>query len=357
MAFPDTEFNTPGPPVHFGGPDLPERFLRNLLKARIEAVPPSGWIRWATYYFRDMDLAEALLAASARGVDVRIAVEGQPRRRDANDDVVALLRRGMPPRSLCVHEPRSRLFGKVRSHLHAKIYAFSHPRPVVLAGSFNPSGNEPEDPEVIAEIGDQDRGHNMLVELAEPELVRGLCAYVDGLCSLNGTLAGRFLPSQNRILRATETEVYFFPRLNTGVLDRVLAREKVQLIRGVISHLKSGKLAGKLESAARAGTRVELLVHDTERRVPQAAIVRLSAAGVNIRRYMHPEQLPLHAKFLLVQSATLGQSFSGSFNFNPRSRYLNQEVLVYSRNAELFATLDARFHTITREVDAFDAQA
>jgi hypothetical protein len=357
MSFPDPEFNTPGPPVHFGGPDLPERALRDVLKARIEAVPPGGWIRWATYYFRDMDLGAALVAAATRGVDVRIAVEGRPRRRDANHDVLALLRQGMPPRSLCVHEFPAGLLAKAHPHLHAKIYAFSHPRPAVLVGSFNPSGNEPEDPEVIAEIGDQDRGHNVLLELAEPELVRGLCAHVDGLCGPNGTMAARFLPSQNRVLRAAETDVYFFPRLNTGVLDRVLSGEKAQLIRGVISHLKSGQLAGKLESAARAGTRVELLVHDTERRVPQAAIAGLSAEGVSIRRYMHPAKLPLHAKFLILQSPTQSHSFFGSFNFNPRSRYLNHEVLVHSRDAGLFTTLNARFDAIAREVDGFAPQA
>jgi hypothetical protein len=355
MSVTDPEHNTGSPPVYFGGPDLPERALRDLLKARIQAVPAGGWIRWATYYFRDLDLAAALAAAASRGVDVRIAVEGQPRRSDVNDDVITLLRQGMPPRSLCVHEPRSGPLAKVHSHLHAKIYAFSHPYPHALVGSFNPSGNEPEDPEVIAEIGDQDRGHNLLVELADPVLVRGLSAHVDGLCGLNGSMAARFLPSQNDVLRSADTSLYFFPRLSTGVLDKVLARNKASLIRGAISHLKSGQLAGMLEKAARSGTRVELLVHDTERRVPQAAIARLSAAGVNIRRYVHPDKLPLHAKFLLLESPAQSQAFFGSFNFNPRSRYLNHELLVQSRNAGLVATLNARFDAIAREADGFAA--
>jgi phosphatidylserine/phosphatidylglycerophosphate/cardiolipin synthase-like enzyme len=139
------------------------------------------------------------------------------------------------------------------------------------------------------------------------------------------------------------------------VLDRVLVGDKASLIRGAISHLKSGQLASMLEKAAHSGTRVELLVHDTERRVPETAVARLSAAGVSIRRYVHPDKLPLHAKFLLLESPAQSQAFFGSFNFNPRSRYLNHEVLAQSRNAGLVATLSARFDAIALEADGFAA--
>ena len=235
MSFPGPAHNMNGLPVHFGGPDMPERALRDLLKARIQAVPSGGWIRWATYYFCDQDLAAALVSAAARGVDVRLAVEGQPRRHGTNDDVVALLKEGLPPRSLCVHEPPAGFMAKAHPHLHAKIYAFSHPHPTALVGSFNPSGNEPEDAEVIAEIGDQDRGHNMLVELTGLELVTGLAAHVDGLCGANGTIAARLLPNQNRVLRSADTNVYFFPRLNTGLRSKLLKAGKPHSIRGAIS--------------------------------------------------------------------------------------------------------------------------
>ena len=35
--------------VHFGGPDRPPRALRDLLHARVEAVPAEGTIDWMTY--------------------------------------------------------------------------------------------------------------------------------------------------------------------------------------------------------------------------------------------------------------------------------------------------------------------
>ena len=55
---------TPPPPVirpltevYFGGPDQAPRALRDILKARVDAAPAGSEIIWATYYFRDQDLA------------------------------------------------------------------------------------------------------------------------------------------------------------------------------------------------------------------------------------------------------------------------------------------------------------
>lgn len=341
--------------IHFGGPDRPHRALRDLLQQRVDAVPPGGWIRWATYYFRDEALAHALVAAHRRGVDVGLAVEGQPRRKGANDAALAILRAGLPPAALAVHEPGPGPLAKVHPHLHSKIYAFSHPSPHVFIGSFNPSGNDPEDPDVIAEIGDQDRGHNLLVELADPALVAGLRTQVEALMGWRGGMVGRFLPGQNRVLQGAATRAWFFPRMATSVLDGAFAAGPGDRVRGAISHLKTGQLAGRLQTAARAGAQVELLVHDTERRVPEATVAALAAAGIAIRRYRHPEGLPLHAKFVIVEHAGQARAWFGSFNFNPRSRWLNHEVLLASDDPALVAALNARFDAIAAEAEGYSA--
>lgn len=339
------------PSVHFGGPDRPHRVLRDLLQERIDAVPPGGWISWATYYFRDMRLAEDLAAAHRRGVQVRIVLEGSPRLDHANDDVVAYLRGALDARSLNVTAPGSRLLRKLHPHMHVKLYAFSHPEPVAFVGSFNPSGNEPEDPEVIAEIGDQDRGHNMLVGYRDPALVAGLTAKVEGMMRSRRLL--RFMPSQNRAVRAKETEIWFFPRLRSNVIDREFRDFSRGHIRGAISHLKPGRLMNHLCTAARAGCVVELLVHDTERRVPEEAVRQAQDAGILIRRYVHPDRLPMHAKFLLIDGPRGKASYFGSFNFNPRSRYLNHELLVRSTDAGLFAAFRERFETIAAQCGGY----
>ena len=131
--------------VWFGGPDLPYCRLRDLLEARIEAVPAGGAIDWVTYYLRDLGLVRALLRAQERGVALRISLEAGPHLRHANDAAANLLRALGPN---FASSRQRRIFARgpqwKRPFLHGKLYAFSHPLPHALLGSFNPSGNQPE---------------------------------------------------------------------------------------------------------------------------------------------------------------------------------------------------------------------
>jgi hypothetical protein len=342
-----------GPVVYFGGPDKSPRALRHLLHDRVEAVPAGGEILWATYYFRDQALARALVAASDRGVRVVLHVEGRPRRRSANRPVLQMLEEHGLGGGLHVHAPTPGL-AKLHPHLHAKIYAFSHPRPSVLVGSFNPSGDMPEDLEVIAEIGDQDRGHNLLVQFDDPVLVDALRGHVLNL----GGVGRRFSLAGNRRTRSAGTSLYVYPRLSTGVIDRRLAGlGRGARVRGAISHLKGGALAQGLSKAAKRGASVQLILHDTERRAPEAAVAALAAAGVRTDRYRHPEGLPLHAKLLLIDApGSPRTAYFGSYNYNPRSRWLNHELLVESRDPRLVEPLSARFDQIAEEVSAMSVK-
>ena len=84
--------------------------------------------------------------------------------------------------------------------------------------------------------------------------------------------------------------------------------------------------------------------------MPQAAIERLRQAGVDIRRYRDPRDLPMHAKFVLIERDGERIGFFGSFNFNRSSRFLNDELLVRSTDPRLFGTLRARFDQLDAEV-------
>ena len=337
------------PVVHFGGPDRPPRHLRDLLQSRIEAVPPGGEIVWSTYYFRDRALAHALVQARTRGVRVRLHLEGHPRRASVNRQVIEILSKGLGP-GLHLHRPHLSMLRKLHGHLHSKIYCFSHPQPTVLVGSFNPSGDVPEDFDVIGEIGDQDRGHNLLVESRDPVLVEGLRAAVQRM----GRVGLRLWPDQNRRVSGRHADAWTYPRLCTGVIDAHLERvASGGAIIGAISHMKSGFLTAGLMRAARRGVSVRLLVHDTERRVPAKTIAALDEAGISVARYVHPEQLPLHAKFLLVDEASSAHeertAYFGSFNYNPKSRYLNREILLASRHPAIWSALMGRFNEISAE--------
>jgi len=310
--------------VHFGGPDQPARALRNLLEERVGAVPEGGSIEWVTYYFRDEALAHALVRARAAGVTVRVSLEGYPRHRGANDRVIGILRSGIGD-GLRVEK---RLFGA--SHLHTKLYCFGAPRPQALVGSFNPSGNEPEDPAIIADIGDQDRGHNLLVEIDDPTLVQHLTARTD--------------------FETGEEQVFFFPRRGGNPLDRRLAElSGAARLRIAVSHLSDGRTAQQLVRLVERGGSVDVLTHHTLRRTPQPVVQFLRSGGVRTYRYEHPEELPMHAKFILAEDRGRRWSAFGSYNLTRTSRWLNRELLMFSDDPQLWAALDRRWSEIMAE--------
>jgi phosphatidylserine/phosphatidylglycerophosphate/cardiolipin synthase-like enzyme len=334
--------------IHFGGPDLPAKALRDLLQRRIEATPAGAAITWITYYFRDRGLAQALVAAHQRGVRVRVIIEARPRRRGANAAVIAILAGGLRE-DLRLH--RTRL---VNARLHAKIYAFSGPEPETFIGSFNPSGDTPEDPQVVAEIGDQDRGHNLLVAFRDPADAAALHDHALEVWKSRGI--SRFRPSQNRMLRLNSANVHFYPRLRIGIVEAELAKlEKGDVVRAAVSHLHHGQFTRRLMQAVGRGARVELVVHDTRRRVPQAVVTDLAAAGVAIQRYCHPEDLPMHGKFVLLERGGRRAAYVGSLNYNFNSQVLNQEILVRTEDAGLIDALQARFTEIARQAAALAA--
>ena len=327
--------------MEFGGPDLQPRRLRDLLQSHVDASPGGSRIDWCTYYFRDRALADALIRASDRGVRVKLAIEPQPRLAGANDAVLAMLQEHGLNGGIHPYAP-----GPLnRGHLHAKIYAFSQPD-IAWVGSFNPSGDDPENSEVVAEIGDQDRGHNLLLGIARPKLTAALRAHVTRVGGWR-PLPLPLRPSFNFSREDGGTRLYFYPRLSRYPAERAVARlGPGDRLRGAISHLKEGELARQLQSAVGRGVEIEVLVHDTERRVPSELVEQLSGSGVRITRVRHPEGLPMHAKFLLLDKAGATSAWLGSHNFNAKSLKKNAELLVRTSDADVVAELGRRFDQI-----------
>ena len=102
-----------------------------------------------------------------------------------------------------------------------------------------------------------------------------------------------------------------------------------------------------MQFAARRGAAVDLLVHDTERRVPSELVAQLRASGVHIHRVAHPDELPMHAKFLLVDRGKRAIAWLGSHNFNRRSLLHNAELLVRTEDKSVIDALSQRFQTIS----------
>jgi phosphatidylserine/phosphatidylglycerophosphate/cardiolipin synthase-like enzyme len=336
--------------IHFGGPDRPQGCLRDLLAGRIEAVPPGGAIDWVTYYFRDRRLAAALLRACERGVQVRISLDGRPRTPRANEAVIRMLR-GAPGGGLRVvaHPMDGAPWGKLlRPRLHEKLYCFSHPEPVAFIGSFNPSGDDPEeDPEVLREIGDHDRGHNMLVGLRDAVLVDGLVEHARVLHGRRHGAFDRFRPASNRELRSDGLAIHFLPRVRLDPVMALLRRCGAEhRVRIAASHLSGRTSLGALGALAGRGATVEVLAEPTVRRVPRSAEKQLRAAGVDLRRVVHPEGLPMHAKFALIDGRGERRVVFGSFNWTEPSRRFNREIGVIASDPRLFDSFEERWEIL-----------
>ncbi|MDZ7840051.1 MAG: phospholipase D family protein [Gammaproteobacteria bacterium] len=335
--------------AHFGGPDRRPRALRDMLEEWVEGVPSGGEIDWVTYYFRDRALAEALRRAHRRGVRVRVAVDGRPRLARANEPVGGLLAH---PTALGdgfkTLRPPSLVPGtRIRGRIHSKIYCFSHPVPTVFAGSFNPSGDSPEDPDVIARIGDQDRGYNFLVQITDPVLTQSLKQHVRRIYDHAEERFWRWHRHANRIIEHEGTRLYFYPRLNHRLLlEQLDTLSGGNRLRITMSHIKARSVLRSLRRASNRGVQISIITHDTERRAPRKVLSSLRAAGVETRRYRDTSRLPMHDKFMLLESTEEQRVYYGSLNLNLQSQLLNHEVLVSSENPALFEAFSSRWQEI-----------
>ncbi|MGD8777314.1 MAG: phospholipase D-like domain-containing protein [Syntrophobacterales bacterium] len=338
-----------GDEIFFGGPDLPPNRLRDVLAERIAHVPTGGAIDWVTYYFRDRRLAEELLRAHSRGVNITVTLEGHPRTPDANAEVVAMLagpdglgKRFRTVSVAGVPAPSGKL---LKPRLHEKLYCFSHPKAVAFIGSFNPSGDDPEKrPDIIHEIGDQDRGHNVLVGLSDPLLVDGLVSHARWVNRARHGMFGRFFASGKQTLRTGDTEVHFLPRLSSHAVARFLGRfGKGSRIRIAASHISGRSTLNAIIGLARRGAALEILAEPTFRRVPAEVEENLTSAGIPFRRISHPEGLPMHHKFVLVEENSYRWVVFGSYNWTTRSYWLNNEICAISTNRQLYNAFAERW--------------
>ena len=349
--------NTPLYDIHFGGPDLPPGRLRDLLAERVKAVPAGGKINWVTYYFRDRQLAEELLRAHRRGVKVTVTLEGNPRTPSANDSVIAMLNGsdGLNKGFRKVSLPGLKLPSGKRwkPHLHEKLYCFSHPKPVAYIGSFNPSGDTPEEqPDVIRAIGDQDRGHNVLVGLYNTQLVNCLVSHARELNMARHILLRRFLPLANRMYKGEDTQIHFWPRVRphpaVKFLNQIAPRAHMRI---AASHIKGKSVARAIISLARRGATLEILAEPTLRRVPAVIEKMLIGAGISFRRITHSDNVPMHHKFVLVQKDGLQWVVFGSFNWTTRSYWLNYEIGAISSNPGLYKAFSERWESLKAQAD------
>ncbi|MCC6917423.1 phospholipase D-like domain-containing protein [Nitrosomonas sp.] len=353
---PDSPFSAEfSPEIHFGGPDQMPGHLRNVLEAHIAAVPAGGTIDWVTYYFRDLRLADALIQAKKRGVRVTLCLEGRPRIPHANDAVITGLSGpdGLDDALRIITLPGipSPSNKSWKPQLHEKLYCFSHPQPVAFIGSFNPSGNMlQEDPAILQEIGDQDRGYNALFGLIDPVLVDGLVKHARQLYQSPPGLWYRFSARASHDIQGTDTIIHFWPRLSSHpVIQFLRGISSNARVRIAASHIRTKSAVDVMINLAQRGVTLEIFAESTHRRVTPEVEQRLASAGIRFRRILNSEKLPMHLKFVLIEDGNRVWSIFGSFNWTQPSFWLNHEIAAISSNPLVFQILAERWNILRNE--------
>jgi hypothetical protein len=283
-------------------------------------------------------------------------MEGNPRTGQINSRVLKLLAAedglGKGLRALRHRLIDNRFLRKCR--LHEKLYYFSHPLPSALVGTFNPSGNSPEDLSIIQKIGDQDRGHNVLVSIQDPLLVQGLYAHALHMFEAKHGPWERFMPESNRVVSSRNSRILFFPRSQRSDFDNLFAGlGSESRLRMAVSHLNDSGICKRLFGMAEQGVKIEILAHDTQRRVPSWVEKQMLQNGVAFRRYVHPEGLPMHNKFMLIEAPKSKVVTVGSMNLSVRSLHANHELLLISEDANLYRTFEKRWLELLNQADSF----
>lgn len=337
--------------AHFGGPETPGA-LRQLLIRRLAGVPAGGEVNWVTYYFRDRQLADEVLAAARRNVDVRLVLEGRPRIARANEAVIAQLSGqaalGNGLRTTTIRGIPAPFGLALKPQVHEKIYCFSDPEPLALVGSFNPSADQSEEhPDIIARIGDHHVAHNLLVEIREPNIVAYLASHVRDLHRDGPHLIPRRGHTRQRDGNFGDTQVHLWPRRGAHPVEQILeCYPSGSHIRIAASHIRNPASVALLTRLAGRGARVEVLAEHTKRRVPSRVERRLKAAGVRIARLGRSDNVPMHLKFVLAEGADRHHIAFGSYNWTLPSYHLNHEVAVITRDRPLFEQLDRYWHSL-----------
>jgi len=237
-------------------------------------------------------------------------------------------------------------------HVHEKLYFFSHPVPVFYLGSYNPSRGAHDSPELLGDIGDQDRGHNFLVEIADGPPVAFLRAHLHAMHHHRHGMFERFGSDLNAVYQSSDLAIWLFPRRSSDVVPEALRRAAVDRIRIAASHFRDGSMARLLAKLAGRGARIEILAHDTLRRVPQRVERTLRSAGIAFTRYAHAEGLPMHNKFMLLEGKSKRSTLFGSFNLTRTSKWLNHEILLESHDPGLYSAFASRWEEMIAQAAA-----
>ena len=332
--------------VYFGGPDKEKHTLRDTLLKHIQNVPANGKIYWMCYYFNEPILFDALIAASNRGVEIKLIIEGNPRSSEVNVSCFKVL---SEQTNISIAIKTSKPFWRYlgihwHGHMHAKMYYFSHPNPCVLIGSYNPT-SDPHDinSHLIDQIGDHTISHNVLVKTHENVVTSNLIKHFCKIYDSTGYL--RFSRLNNLTHTSSEWHINFLPRYKSHSVSHLLSsKDKNVLIKCAISHLKGPAILDPLIKASRSEKIIEIIIGASKRRINQNTLTKLEQHKIKYRLITTDNHKLMHSKFIIYQSNKEYCVLFGSFNWSSRSWWLNNEIIACCRDEAVIRAFEQRWN-------------
>jgi hypothetical protein len=335
-------------------PGTEDRAVVDRLVRMVDDTPAGAEIRATVFRLTVEEIRDALVAAAARGVDVRVVHDG----RDLVAEVAASLGReppyGIGPGHRWSGAPEAAVLGRRpdfgavstgrNSDLHTKLVLFSATR--------DPDGRMRDhvtwwSSANVSHHSGMQKANNAIVVYGDRALHDGLRT---GLWDLMWT--GMHFPGNDfydcasgrgAVLSspALRTKVFCSPQqtsdLWVGRLASVVVGPGTEVVL-VHARFTDGRLpvADELVRIARQGGRVRVLAGDDPDFLGVEVADRLLAAGIELRRSNTHDKLGLlHARHG-VSRRPRKVVLSGSHNLNHDANYLNDEILVKTFDDDLY---------------------
>jgi len=343
---PDVDMGAPPPPPPPPPPSLPtyetvfsrrpaangrDTTVEDRIVQLIDAALPGSRVRVAIYTFTRTGPADALVRAAARGVDVRVVLDGGA---DGAGSELGTLRTGLGSGNVRLCDaPGTACVGS--GIMHHKTFLFS----ALADGSMN----------VVLQAS-----HN----LSTPQLARHNNALlIRGDAALfaayertwNDLFADVEIPDYYRLMDGDlATRVYFFPRPGGGdtsvsILDNITC-DGTARIRVAMAFFTDARIevAQALARRAREGCNVQVIAGDDEIPLGTSVESTLTGAGVRLFKYPLRSGWALHSKYLLIDATYAGSAahrrlvFTGSHNWTGPALTINDETILRVENDAVF---------------------
>lgn len=312
--------------------DAPDTAVEDAIVSLIDRAVPGSIVRIAVYTFTRDRVTDALVAAHARGVDVRVVLDGGS---DTGAGVEAprlIAGLGADRVHLC-DAPGTACVGS--GIMHDKISLFSElddgSRDVVVQASHNFTNN-------------QLHLHNNAVIIAGDAAL--FAAYLETWDDLD---ADAEIPNYYRIADGDlATRAYFFPRTDGDTVVSILGNvecDGTSRIRVAMAFFTDARdeVARALAARRADGCSVEVVVGDDEIPVGDRVATILRDGGVRVVRYpARTAGWGLHSKYLLIDSPYAGSAghrrlvFTGSHNWTGPALTINDEALLRVEDGAIF---------------------